>query len=229
MDQEPQVLTWENTTLAPFWAYQAQFPECISFRKGAVLHQFLRSILPAAGEVLDNGCGPSHFIPHLLAAGYRVTGADFDESTMAKAVDVGGHEGFRGYRTVQSLMEEKPPRFDAVVLLEVVEHLDDRWLAVTLNKVRSLLRSGGALVVTTPNNERLEESFVYLPVSKVIFHRWQQVSSWSAMSLSHTLASYGFENVRALTRTFPQPRPPHISLIRHRISRLLSREVATAT
>lgn len=32
---------------------------------------------------------------------------------------------------------------------------------------------GGALIITTPNEENLEDNMVYCPVSNTIFHRWQ--------------------------------------------------------
>ncbi|WP_224407151.1 bifunctional 2-polyprenyl-6-hydroxyphenol methylase/3-demethylubiquinol 3-O-methyltransferase UbiG [Afifella sp. IM 167] len=216
-------LIWNDDTVGRFWAYYSQFPELyFSYRKGADVARFLKKHLPEAGEVLDYGCGPGHFVPHLLDHGYRVTGADFDVTTIGNGVTLAQREGFSGFFSVEELLQEGR-RFDAVVMLEVVEHLDDYWLATMLRNAAELMRPGAVLVVTTPNEERLEDNMVFCPVSNLRFHRWQHMRSWSASSLSSALSGAGFRGVSTLTRNFREPREKSVPVWRHHMSRAASR------
>ncbi|ABD06248.1 Generic methyltransferase [Rhodopseudomonas palustris HaA2] len=219
----PTPLQWDNETLSRFWGYHSQFPEnYFSYQKGRDVVGYVSSGLPTGATVLDYGCGPGHLLPHLLDAGFVVQGADISLETMGSAVELGSRQNFLGFATIDDLVKGAR-RFDAVFLLEVVEHLDDRWLDLTLKQARELLKENGQLIVTTPNEEVLEDSVVYCPVSNVVFHRWQHVRSWSSASLSECLSAHGFREVKTEARTFSQPRSPDVSMLRYRVSGLLNR------
>ncbi|MFT4276117.1 MAG: class I SAM-dependent methyltransferase [Rhodopseudomonas sp.] len=220
---QPAMLEWNEETLSRFWGYHSQFSEnYFSYQKGRAVVAHVKSRLPSGSTVLDYGCGPGHLLPHLLDAGFSVQGADLSRETMGSAVSVSGRKGFLGFATIDELLTEGR-RFDAVFLLEVVEHLDDHWLSKTLNQAKTLLKHGGALIVTTPNEEQLADSIVYCPVSNVIFHRWQHVRSWSQSTLTQCLTAHGFRDVQTEVRTFPGPKPPHVSALRYQLSELLNR------
>jgi 2-polyprenyl-3-methyl-5-hydroxy-6-metoxy-1,4-benzoquinol methylase len=219
----PTALKWDDETLSRFWAYHSQFPEnYFSRQKGHDVVGYVRNKLPAGAVVLDYGCGPGHLLPHLLDAGFVVQGADITRETMGSAVTLDGRKGFLGFATINDLLGEAR-RFDAVFLLEVVEHLDDQWLDTTLKQARVLLNENGLLVVTTPNEERLEDSMVFCPVSNVVFHRWQHMRSWSSTTLSDCLSAHGFRDIHIGTRTFSAPRAKNISALRYHISKFLDR------
>ena len=78
-------------------------------------------------------------------------------------------------------------------MAEVIEHVLDEELDSVLKRVAALTKTGGLLVVTTPNDEDLELGMSYCPVSNVVFHRWQHVRSFTDTSLSELLARAGFE------------------------------------
>jgi len=220
---QPTMLEWDNETLSRFWGYHSQFPEnYFSFQKGGAVVDHIKPRLPPGATVLDYGCGPGHLVPHLLAAGFSVQGADVSRETMGSAVEVSGRKGFLGFATIDELLGEER-RFDAVILLEVVEHLDDTWLMTTLKQAKALLKPDGMLIVTTPNEEPLGDSMVYCPVANVIFHRWQHVRSWSQATLAQSLASHGFRDVQTEVRTFPGPKPAHVSALRYRLSEFVNR------
>jgi len=151
-----------------------------------------------------------------------VQGADITRDTMGAAVALEARKGFLGFATIDDLLGDSR-RFDAVFLLEVIEHLDDQWLDTTLKQARALLKENGLLVVTTPNEERLEDSMVYCPVSNVIFHRWQHMRSWSSTTLLNCLSAQGFRDIQIETRTFAAPRAQNVSVMRYLISRILDR------
>lgn len=220
---QPTILKWDDETLSRFWAYYSQFPELyFSHQKGRDVVEFVRHLIPEGAGVLDYGCGPGHLLPHLLDAGFVVKGADIAMETIGSAVNVQGRKNFMGFDTVSGLLH-KNEKFDVVFLLEVVEHLDDHWLEVTLTQARRLLNQGGLLVVTTPNEERLEDNIVYCPVANVTFHRWQHMRSWTAATLRDALASRGFRDVNVQTRNFIAAGPRQVPLARYFLSKFLSR------
>jgi 2-polyprenyl-3-methyl-5-hydroxy-6-metoxy-1,4-benzoquinol methylase len=166
---------------------------------------------------MDYGCGPGYLLRHLIETGCDVWGGDFSEDVVGKA----GHDSmrmpnFHGVHTISSLLGVE--QFDVVFLLEVIEHLDAAALDETIGNIDQLLKRGGRLIVTTPNDERLEDNIVYSPVANVTFHRWQHVRSWSSDSLSSFLRRRGYDpkmsevNFRDANES---------SSIRNRISRFL--------
>ncbi|PIT04871.1 hypothetical protein TSA1_32070 [Bradyrhizobium nitroreducens] len=219
----PKMLVWDETTLSRFWAFHSQFSEnYFSHQKGKSLVAYAKRQLPDGATVLDYGCGPGHLLPHLLDAGFVVQGADISRDTMGSAVSLSGRKNFLGFLTIDELLAEGT-KFDAVFLIEVVEHLDDHWLAKSLDQVHALLKKGGILFVTTPNEENLEDNMVYCPASNTIFHRWQHVRSWSASSLSAALVAHRFQVVKTETRTFEAGRPSAVSYLRYFTSRIATR------
>jgi SAM-dependent methyltransferase len=104
----------------------------------------------AAGTVLDHGCGAGEGAASLAAAGLRVIAVDEDGSALRYAA-----AAFAGPRFVRmdgerlALADEC---VDAVISVEVVEHVPNP--AVYLAEARRVLRPGGLLVLTTPNQLR---------------------------------------------------------------------------
>lgn len=219
----PKNLVWDEITLSRFWAFHSQFSEnYFSHQKGKGVVAYAKGQLPVDATVLDYGCGPGHLLPHLLDAGFAVQGADITRDTIGSAVSLDGRKNFLGFSTIDDLLAEGR-KFDAIFLIEVVEHLDDHWLAKTLDQVHALLKKGGSLIVTTPNEENLEDNMVYCPVSNLIFHRWQHMRSWSETTLAAALARHGFRDIRTETRTFDGDKPKNISYLRYLASRIVSR------
>jgi cyclopropane fatty-acyl-phospholipid synthase-like methyltransferase len=107
--------------------------------------------LPPNPKVLDVGGGQMAILAAKLL-GVDATIGDISEEYRAPADKAG--IGF----AVCNLLDDDPPAFkgafDLVVLAEVVEHLPMPPYLV-LKKVRSWLKPGGALLVTTPNLFRL--------------------------------------------------------------------------
>jgi hypothetical protein len=103
----------------------------------------------------------------------------------------------------------------------VVERLYDEALAATLRNCRALLRPGGRLFITTPNDERLEDSIVYCPVSNVTFHRWQHVRSWNSTTLPAALRQHDLKVDRVITCTFRDHRERQMSRVRRTALRVL--------
>jgi 2-polyprenyl-3-methyl-5-hydroxy-6-metoxy-1,4-benzoquinol methylase len=220
----PQPIVWDERLLQRFWSFYANQPETyFSFAKGADIVRHARGYLKEGDLVLDYGCGPGFLLHELLKAGFSAGGADISVDVIGRnGPALGSQKNLLGLFAIDELLQEGRT-FDAIFLIEVVEHLYDDALAATLRNCRTLLKPGGRLFVTTPNDERLEDSIVYCPVSNVTFHRWQHVRSWNSTTLPAALRKHGFAVDEVITCTFRDHREQQVSPLRRTVRRVLDR------
>ena len=101
-----------------------------------------------SGRLLDVGCGHGLLLDEARRRGYAVEGLELSEYAAAHARDVLGLPVRR--RTVPDLIAEpEPPRYAAIVLADVLEHLDDPL--ATVDQCARLLEPGGVLCLVTPD------------------------------------------------------------------------------
>lgn len=190
----PRRLEWTPHLVERFWAGFAQTrltEYAFSRHGGKSLILAVEHHLPKDGTVLDFGAGDGELAERLLERGYQV--AVYEPSSRRERRLLGrvaGHEGFLGV-----VGPETTEQFDVVLMIEVIEHVLDQELDGVLRRVHRLLKDGGTLIVTTPNNEDLELGMAYCPVSNTLFHRWQHVRSFTGESLSCLLSRYGISPV----------------------------------
>jgi 2-polyprenyl-3-methyl-5-hydroxy-6-metoxy-1,4-benzoquinol methylase len=152
--------------------------------------------------VLDYGCGTGLLLARLAEQGYRVAGSDTSEQSLeATRQRLRAYDNFLGAFTPAALLAEGR-RFDTILAVELVEHLHDDWLEHALSNLRRLLKSDGRAIVTTPNQERLEDSLLMCPCCRTVFHRWQHMRAWSQASLTDYVEQRGFRVTDAFTTDF---------------------------
>lgn len=196
-------IEWNDEKISRLWDYYSRTPPYseIYFSK-----LFGRRILEMAGpslssplEFLDFGCGIGHIWDHLVDAGssWSYTGIDFSPSSVtALKKRAAGSKNFRRVELVENLPTSfLSGSFDVIFLIEVIEHLSDAHLSATLVEARRLLRPGGKLVVTTPNQENLELSTRFCPDCGSKFHEWQHVRTWDASRLDNAFANHNLNLV----------------------------------
>jgi 2-polyprenyl-3-methyl-5-hydroxy-6-metoxy-1,4-benzoquinol methylase len=125
-----------------------------SSEKGTEAHRYLfpptiRTLRKvSARSVLDMGCGNGSLAALLDSQGFTVAGCDASISGLALARRSHPNVNFFDYDVMESLPSEHNGRYDAVVSLEVIEHLLlPRRL---LKSAYDALRPGGVLIVSTP-------------------------------------------------------------------------------
>jgi 2-polyprenyl-3-methyl-5-hydroxy-6-metoxy-1,4-benzoquinol methylase len=219
---QTQSIIWDERLLQRFWRFYANQPETyFSFAKGADVVRRARGYLNQGDLILDYGCGPGFLLHELLKAGFSAGGADISVDVIGRNGPVlGSQKNLLGLFAIDDLLAGGRT-FDAIFLVEVVEHLYDQALAATLRNCRALLRPGGRLFITTPNDERLEDSIVYCPVSNVTFHRWQHVRSWNSTTLPAALRQHDLKVDRVITCTFRDHRECQMSRVRRTALRVL--------
>jgi len=150
--------------------------------------------LPPASRVLDAGCGNGFFAKQLQQKGFDVAGMDLEESGIYHArrsfPDI-RFELASVYDDVSALLGQP---FDAVVSLEVIEHLYDPRAFVS--RVKECLRPGGLFILSTPYHGYLKNVLVALS-GKFDAHvspLWNggHIKFWSRRTLTSLLEEKGF-------------------------------------
>lgn len=191
---QPRLLDWTPDLVQHFWdglAHTRSLEQGFAALAGAYFIPAVSHLLKPQDRILDYGAGDGQLVEILCKRGYRA--AAFEPSIQRAATltrKLAGVEGFLGV-----LGPEGGQTFDVVLLTEVIEHVLEPELDAFLRGLGAMLKPGGLLIVTTPNNEDLERSQVYCPVCDAIFHRWQHVRSLDRESLPALLAGYGFSEV----------------------------------
>ena len=186
-------MEWTDEKVRRYWDYISLSPEhYFTYQVGGRLAAALKKYIRPGKELLDYGSGPGFLIRHLLDRGINVTALEFSTNSLDQIRKTyAGKSGFRGAYSIEELQERKE-KFDLITLIEVIEHLDDRYLELTFSNIKNLLAADGILVVTTPNEEILENSYILNPETNELFHRWQHVRRWDRQILGDFVTGEGF-------------------------------------
>ena len=117
---------------------------------------FERNILPVLpadrqAKILDIGCGYGRYLTALDLGGYaNVFGIDVSEEQIAYAQ---GKLGLRNCMCVDALefLGDQSETYDAILLLDVMEHLDIAYAADLCRAIHRALKPNGIFVVQVPN------------------------------------------------------------------------------
>jgi SAM-dependent methyltransferase len=112
------------------------------------LRALTRALGPISGrQVLDLGCGKGRFAARLNEAGAKVIGLDLSAEMLAGA----GGVAFGRVRASARRLPFGDRAFDAVVAVEVFEHLDRDGLDAACTEVGRVLKPGGLFAVVDKN------------------------------------------------------------------------------
>ncbi len=194
----PHEVEWTREKVGRFWDYLARSTakedEYFSHVLGGLVIRHAERVAALPGPVLDYGCGPGFLMARLLDRGYSVGGVEFSPESVEKANQrCAGHPKFGGCLLAQGQPSAVPAESAGTVfLVEALEHLLPDAMPGILADIHRILRPGGLLIVTTPNQEDLQAGHVMCPDCGCVFHTIQHVRSWSADSVTELLASHRF-------------------------------------
>jgi len=139
----------------------------------------------AARTVLDAGCGTGVVHRKLIAAGCDVTATDISLAALRVA------PGARVAGSI-ALLPFADRCFDAVMALEVIEHLPDPAFAAALSELARV--ADRYLIVSTPNAEHLPSGLAQCAACGAVFHRNLHFRSMDAEDHAHLFDELGFRH-----------------------------------
>jgi 2-polyprenyl-3-methyl-5-hydroxy-6-metoxy-1,4-benzoquinol methylase len=207
MPFEPHEITWTPEKSKRIWDYYGSRSQFRSTFFGYIAGPLVaRKLIAAVGaapdaRILDFSCGQGDVIaallPH-LTSGQEISACDFS-ATYVDAVQerFRGDARFKGAMLVTQLPGPLPAgHYDIVYATEVIEHLDDTELERMLAECQRILRPGGRVFFTTPNQEDYEASKLMCPECGCIFHKWQHLRTWTSSTLKARMEGAGFRTRR---------------------------------
>lgn len=155
--------------------------------------------LGGASRLLDIGCGPGTFLGNYSgkreALGVDLSQAQIDYANRRYST------AFRRFsaQPIASLVRAGD-RFDAITMIELLEHVVPAEAVRLLSQARSLLSADGTLIVTTPNYRSLWP-IIELGVNLVspVSYEQQHINKYHRARLVGHLADAGYHHVTAKT------------------------------
>jgi SAM-dependent methyltransferase len=141
---------------------------------------------PTTARILDFGCGFGQFVRAARALGYeRTEGADIEPAALTRCAADG--------LTVHDLHDDAffdsaRGQFDLIVMQHVLEHIPKRETIHTVARIRTLLRSGGALIIAVPNAQAFTGAYW-------AYEDFTHETLYTSGSLYHVLHAGGFGSV----------------------------------
>jgi SAM-dependent methyltransferase len=156
-------------------------------------------------RILDVGCGTGLLVNALLKRGYEhVVGVDTSEAQIACAIQRGLPCRHVGENWLFAEGIERPGTYDAVFLLDVLEHVPIHQQLAFVRAITTLLSDDSILVVTVPNaNSAISARMRYID--------WTHTTAFTEHSLDYVLLNAGFATVQHLSYEFhARPRLPWV-------------------
>jgi 2-polyprenyl-3-methyl-5-hydroxy-6-metoxy-1,4-benzoquinol methylase len=119
--------------------------EMAAYRLHSDVMDMLKPYLQRDLEVLDFGCGQGAFSQRLIDAGMTVDGCDLN----VDQIKAGVRNRFELDLNNQSVSDSIQVRYDMIVAMEIIEHLQNPWKY--LSDCITILKDGGLIVLSTPN------------------------------------------------------------------------------
>ena len=126
--------------------------ETISSRQRSYL-PFLEKAKQENLPVLDLGCGRGEWLEILKSEGFACEGIDTNQVFLAECVEKGLNT--TNIDLLSYLSSQGSPRFGAITLFQVAEHLPFNVLVEVFRAARKCLVPGGVFIVETPNAKNL--------------------------------------------------------------------------
>jgi SAM-dependent methyltransferase len=123
--------------------------------------QEVKRVMPQGGRILDFGCGQGALSLRLKVMGYEVLAVDTNVSDFQAHGQVEFQPlNFNNPAEVQAFYLKFSESFDLVMGIEVIEHVENPWEYV--RNLKSLVKPGGHILVTTPNITSWYHRMVFL-------------------------------------------------------------------
>lgn len=165
-------------------------PEQTFLPRKAYIQHLIANYFPASrsSRILDIGCGHGAFLYFLAQAGYtNAYGVDTSAEQIAKARELGITTA-ECQPALEHIRNLPDAALDAVLLFDILEHLEQQELFDTLDQVHRVLRPGGTCLIHVPNGEGIFGM-------RVRFGDLTHVQAFTQNSARQMLLATGFSQV----------------------------------
>jgi SAM-dependent methyltransferase len=163
------------------------------------------------GEILDVACGLGYGSKILGSVG-EVVSVDVSKDALSYARK--NFSGLNCLRLDVQLLSFSDERFDCVVALEVIEHVEDS--AQLLREIHRVLKKGGLLIISTPNIKhlmnRIRHPFTKLTKPENPYHKREFTSKDFEFLLERSGFSIEKRFGQVLTMPLVYRLPPRLSV-----------------
>jgi 2-polyprenyl-3-methyl-5-hydroxy-6-metoxy-1,4-benzoquinol methylase len=161
--------------------------------------------LEGYARVLDVGCGPGTLAGN-FGAGHDWVGTDLSTRQIEYAQRTYGATGARFYRRTPATVPADEGPFDAVTMVELIEHLAPAEVDETIDQALGRLCPGGKLVITTPNF-RSTWPLIEAAVNRFgeVSYGFQHINRFNARRLVGLLERHGLVEPKAEQFLFAAP------------------------
>lgn len=117
--------------------------------------------LPKGSKILDFGCGQGALSMRLKDLGYDVTAADQNIEDFKAQGEIPYYPvNFNSSEEVNNFLSKFEGSFDAVLGVEVIEHVENPW--EYLRNLKRLVKQEGLILISTPNITSWYSRMIYL-------------------------------------------------------------------
>ena len=146
------------------------------------------------GKVADLGAGDGSLDKHLKDEGFEVVALDADKEHFYYGDEIKFEEG-----DLNKGLPFEDRSFDYVIMLEVIEHLENPYFV--LKEINRILKTGGVLILSTPNILNLKSRLRFLFEGSWEFFREpiiEQVINSKSSTLGIHICPYRFQELEYL-------------------------------
>jgi 2-polyprenyl-3-methyl-5-hydroxy-6-metoxy-1,4-benzoquinol methylase len=185
-------LDWNENLIKSYWdGISKTAMDRVSFGKaaGPELIKICRKYIPENATILDFGSGSGDFLNILIKESFNCSSYDISQerSELLKQSLI------NKVNYLGAISDDDNKSFDVVFCNEVIEHIPETKLDSFTDKLVTLVAPNGLLILTTPNNENLDDSLCLCANCMHTFHRWQHLNTFTIEQISEKFENRGFK------------------------------------
>ncbi|OGS45232.1 MAG: hypothetical protein A2539_10400 [Elusimicrobia bacterium RIFOXYD2_FULL_34_15] len=137
-------------------------------------------------KILDIGCGHGRLLYYLKSRGYHnIHGIDISSQQIKAAIQ----NGFDSVECASAFdfLNNKREEYDAIIMIDILEHIEKSEELQLLNKVHNALKINGRVILQLPNALSLFNEFLYQDIT--------HETAFTSGSARQILDIAGFKNI----------------------------------
>jgi SAM-dependent methyltransferase len=198
----PHDFIWNKSNISQFWnnIYTLESAgKGFAETAGKGLLKFINSKIRLHGKILDYGVGYGFLIEYLIQ--YKnvteLYGVEFaEESAVTVNNKFSNTIKFNKCVAISTpILPWNNEQFDFIFITEVIEHILSDELELLFAELNRVLKKGGTIIISVPNNENLESKKLLCPECGAIFHPVQHLHSYNKIKLEEITKKFDFSTI----------------------------------